>query len=264
MTKDYYRIGEFAKKTNTTIRTLHYYDEIGLLKPAYISEAGRRYYTVDEILTVQKIVTLKYLGYPLDQIQDLLNNKEWDLRQSLSFQREELVIKRQQIDHMIKTLDHALYILDEDQAVDPHIFIMLINSIQMESEHKEWMKNFMPDEIIHDLYNISDEKQQELNKRVAKELGNIKKLAGTDCHDERVQALVAAIWEILYDFYPDIEEIISRIVEVNDDFDRHLDEAPILFPSPFTEEEEKWFAQASTIYLEKKGLEIIENKREKD
>lgn len=78
MTNDYYRIGEFAKKTNTTIRTLHYYDEIGLLKPARTSKTGDRYYSTNEILTVQKIVTLKYLGYPLNKIQKLLNNNEWD------------------------------------------------------------------------------------------------------------------------------------------------------------------------------------------
>ncbi|MED1605201.1 MerR family transcriptional regulator [Cytobacillus kochii] len=262
MTNDYYRIGEFAKKTNTTIRTLHYYDEIGLLKPARTSKTGDRYYSTNEILTVQKIVTLKYLGYPLNKIQKLLNNNEWDLQQSLSFQREELVIKRQQINHMIKTLDHALSILEENQTVDPNIFIMLINSIQMEAEHKEWMRNFIPEHMIQDIYNISDEKQQQLNKRVAKEFANIKKLVGTDHNDEHVQSVVAAIWDILYDLYPNIEEIILRITEINDDIDRHLAEAPVLFPSPFTVEEEEWLAQAISIYLEKKGMEKIEDKKE--
>ncbi|MBD7938814.1 MerR family transcriptional regulator [Cytobacillus sp. Sa5YUA1] len=230
MTNDYYRIGEFAKKTNTTIRTLHYYDEIGLLKPACTSKTGDRYYSTNEILTMQKIVTLKYLGYPLDKIQELLNNTEWDLRQSLSFQQEELIIKRQQINHMIKTLDHALSILEENQTVDPNIFIMLINSIQMETEHKEWMRNFIPENMIQDIYNISDEKQQQLNKRVAKEFANVKKLVGTDYEDEHVQTVIAAIWDILYELYPNIEGFIHHITEVNEDIDHHLAESSCSFP----------------------------------
>lgn len=98
----------------------------------------------------------------------------------------------------------------------------------------------------------------------AKEFANIKKLVGTDHNDEHVQTVVAAIWDILYDLYPNIEEIILRITEVNDDIDRHLAEAPVLFPSPFTVEEEEWLAQAISIYLEKKGMGKIEDKKEND
>ncbi len=65
-----YAIGEFAKKTGMTIRTLHYYDEVGLLKPAVIAASGRRYYSDENIIELQKIVSLKFLGYSLEQIND--------------------------------------------------------------------------------------------------------------------------------------------------------------------------------------------------
>lgn len=58
-----YSIGQFAKKTGLTIRALRYYDEKGLLTPAHISQGGQRLYNDDNILTVQKIVTYKYLDF---------------------------------------------------------------------------------------------------------------------------------------------------------------------------------------------------------
>ncbi|MBB6282526.1 DNA-binding transcriptional MerR regulator [Geobacillus subterraneus] len=68
MSTTYYSIGEFAKKTGTTVRTLRYYDEIGLLSPQKHPHSGRRMYTDEDVLTLQKIVSLKFLGYSLGQI----------------------------------------------------------------------------------------------------------------------------------------------------------------------------------------------------
>lgn len=57
-----YSIGKFAKKTGTSIRTLRYYGEKGLLQPAYVSDAGQRYYSEENIINSQKIATFKYLN----------------------------------------------------------------------------------------------------------------------------------------------------------------------------------------------------------
>ena len=67
----HYTIGTFSKMTNITTRTLHYYDEIGLLT-ANRTESGHRYYTKKELITLQRIVSLKFLGYSLDTIKELL------------------------------------------------------------------------------------------------------------------------------------------------------------------------------------------------
>ncbi len=92
-----YSIGDFAKKTGITIRTLHYYDEMNLLKPAFITDAGRRYYSDDSIMQLQKIVTLKFLGYSLEKIHDLIYLNDWDLQDSLQFQKQEMLQKREHI-----------------------------------------------------------------------------------------------------------------------------------------------------------------------
>lgn len=69
------RIGELAKTANISKRTLYHYEQIALLQPALISENGYRYYDAKAILRLQKILLLKSVGYTLEQIKGLLENK---------------------------------------------------------------------------------------------------------------------------------------------------------------------------------------------
>ena len=141
-----YAIGEFAKKTGMTIRTLHYYDEIGLLKPAVIAPSGRRYYSDENIIELQKIVSLKFLGYSLEQINDFIHQQEWDLKESLAFQKEEMIRKKEHLESVIRAIDHALLVMEDQGRVDSTVFITLINNIHREQEHKEWLKEYIPQE----------------------------------------------------------------------------------------------------------------------
>ena len=68
-----YSIGEFSEKTGISIRTLHYYDEIGLLQPKKNPTSGHRIYRYQDAITLQKILSLKFLGYNLDKIAELLS-----------------------------------------------------------------------------------------------------------------------------------------------------------------------------------------------
>lgn len=85
-----YSIGQFAKKTGLTVRALRFYSDKGLLDPCRISEAGHRYYNDESIVRVQKIMTLKYLDYSLEDIEALFSKGETGLIESLQFQRKQL------------------------------------------------------------------------------------------------------------------------------------------------------------------------------
>ncbi len=82
-----YRVGEFAALTGVSIRTLHHYDQIGLLRPAAHSEAGYRLYSDADLLCLQQILTLRYLGFPLRQIGKLLGQPDFNLVASMGIQR---------------------------------------------------------------------------------------------------------------------------------------------------------------------------------
>jgi DNA-binding transcriptional MerR regulator len=86
----YYRVGEVATLTRVSVRTLHHYDRIGLLRPALHSAGGYRMYGEAELLRLQQILTLRYLGFPLKRIGDLLDRDDFNLVASLRVQRQVL------------------------------------------------------------------------------------------------------------------------------------------------------------------------------
>ena len=85
-----YRVGEVATLTGVSVRTLHHYDRIGLLRPALHSSGGYRLYGEAELLRLQQILTLRYLGFPLKRIGELLDRTDFDLVASLRAQRQAL------------------------------------------------------------------------------------------------------------------------------------------------------------------------------
>nr|MBX2819365.1 MerR family transcriptional regulator [Rhodothermaceae bacterium] len=73
------KVGALAKKTGLTVRTLHYYEEIGLLFPAGRSEKGYRLYGMVEVQRLQSILSLQQLGFALEDIRQVLDHEEYSL-----------------------------------------------------------------------------------------------------------------------------------------------------------------------------------------
>src|SRR6516225_6560087 len=67
------KVGELARRTGLTIRTLHHYDEIGLLKPSLHTEAGHRLYTAGDVARLQQVLSLRQLGFALEDIKACLD-----------------------------------------------------------------------------------------------------------------------------------------------------------------------------------------------
>ena len=65
----YYSSGEFARMAHVTLRTIRYYDKQNILKPSYVSDAGARFYTDEDLARLQQILLLKFLGFSLDDIR---------------------------------------------------------------------------------------------------------------------------------------------------------------------------------------------------
>src|SRR5437870_2179567 len=71
------KVGELARRTGLTVRTLHHYDEIGLLKPSLHTEAGHRLYTADDVARLQQVLSLRQLGFSLEVVRDCLDRPEF-------------------------------------------------------------------------------------------------------------------------------------------------------------------------------------------
>jgi len=81
-----YKVGEFAALTGVSVRTLHHYDRRALLQPSSRSEAGYRLYATHDLLRLQQIVTLRYLGFSLSSIGEILGRPDFDLASSMRIQ----------------------------------------------------------------------------------------------------------------------------------------------------------------------------------
>src|SRR5688572_29829188 len=99
------KVGEVARRTGITARTLHHYDEIGLLQPSEQTEAGHRLYTEDDIAVLQKIVSLRQLGFSLDQIGKVLREPDRTLPQVLDLHLAEVRKHVAQAQSLCRTLE---------------------------------------------------------------------------------------------------------------------------------------------------------------
>ena len=101
-------IKEFAKLTSVSVRTLHYYDEIGLLKPAFVDEQnGYRFYDENSLLRMQEILFYRELDFPLKSILEILSSPDYDKQKALVEQRKLLKLKKERLERIIDALDGA-------------------------------------------------------------------------------------------------------------------------------------------------------------
>lgn len=101
-------VSETAKLTNISVRTLHYYDEIGLLKPAYTSEAGYRYYDDEALAMLQQILLYRELDFPLKEIRDMLSRPDYDSQAALKAHKELLLLKIERLTRMAGLVDRMM------------------------------------------------------------------------------------------------------------------------------------------------------------
>ena len=99
------KIKQVAELVGISVRTLHHYDEIGLLTPEETTDAGYRYYSEQNLETLQQILFFKELDFPLKEIKEILSDPSFDRQQALQLHRKLLLEKRERIDQMIATID---------------------------------------------------------------------------------------------------------------------------------------------------------------
>ena len=101
-------VKEVAKITGISVRTLHYYDEIGLLKPTQISGGGYRLYDDKALETLQQILFFKEFDMPLKAVKAVLDNPDFDRNRLLTGQKELLVLKKERLERIIASIDDIL------------------------------------------------------------------------------------------------------------------------------------------------------------
>ncbi|MFA5844847.1 MAG: MerR family transcriptional regulator [Coriobacteriia bacterium] len=108
-----YRVGEVAKLAHVSVRTLHHYDEAGLLTPSHRSEAGYRLYTEADLERLQQVLFYKELGFGLDEIRGLMADPAFDRREALLVQRDLIAGQAIRFEAMLGLIDRTLHAMEE-------------------------------------------------------------------------------------------------------------------------------------------------------
>lgn len=103
-----YTIGEAARLASVSIRTLHYYDELGLVKPKRTKASGYRLYTQTELKRLQTVLFFRELDFSLDAIKAIMDNPDFSLLRALEQQKELLLQRRKRLDTLLETLEHTI------------------------------------------------------------------------------------------------------------------------------------------------------------
>ena len=138
-----YRVTEFARMTRVTVRALHYYDQIGLLKPSGRTPSRYRVYTDKDLFRLQQIVTLKFLGLSLDQIRKALSRPQSTVAKSMRLQAEAVEKEIERLKRAAKALRETSRMAEAGGPLDWKKLIKAMEEIQMtEDAKKTWAKHF--------------------------------------------------------------------------------------------------------------------------
>jgi DNA-binding transcriptional MerR regulator len=113
-----YTVQQLARLSGISVRTLHYYDEVGLLKPGRVQRNGYREYGEAELLALQQILFFKELDFTLEDIKRMMQSPGFDVREALRDQKRLLRIKRHRLDGLIKSIDKTIKNMNDNKEID--------------------------------------------------------------------------------------------------------------------------------------------------
>ena len=235
-----YTIGRLSKHTGVTVRTLDYYDEIGLMKPSSKTEGGHRLYSEVDVLRLERILALKYMGFSLEQIKDILENSPSTWQESIQQQLEFIRREEERLQMLEQALLGVSYSIEIEGEINWQIIFSIIQLYQQDPDdilkpyedylNQDVMKKIMDmniqnmseDDIrawmkvIHDIKNNLDiDPASEKARRLVENWDNqAKKMYGND------EELLGDLWETLRNlkegivFYPMNKEVITFIESV--------------------------------------------------
>jgi DNA-binding transcriptional MerR regulator len=214
--KKNYLIKEFADLTKVTARTLHYYDQIGLLKPSFQKANGYRVYTDSDLLKIQQIVTLKFMGFSLGQIRDLLNRKGYEVVKSLKIQAEAVKDEIERLKRASRAIGQVLETLEGQGRINRKKLIQIMEVIQMgEDVKKTWHQKFFTEAELKEFQeigkNYTPEEMTAYQRRWAELIEEVKKNLNADPASEVAQSLAKRWTNLLNEPYGGHPQIKARI-----------------------------------------------------
>ena len=204
------QIKDFATFSGVSVRTLHYYDEIGLLKPALVDRStGYRYYDHASLLRMQEILFYRELDFSLKDIQEILSSPNYDKQAALQAQKKLLILKKERLERLISAIDDAAKGENVMSAFNHQKF----DQYKAEAQQK-WGKTEAYQEYTEKTKNHSKNKWQDVNaglNAVFTEFAQCM-VSGENPHSPAAQALVKKLQDyITGNYYTCTKEILAGL-----------------------------------------------------
>lgn len=147
-----YTVKKLAKLSGVSVRTLHWYDEIALLKPAFYDANGYRCYEEEQLLTLQQILFFKELGFPLKDIQKILASSDFDKMRALSTHKKVIQTNIERQSELLQTIDSTLQHLEGKRMMNDNDLYKGFDENKQETQEKCMVQYLgtVAEDLIHD------------------------------------------------------------------------------------------------------------------
>ena len=211
-------VGEAAKKIGVTVRTLQYYDKEGLLSPSAESEGGRRLYTDKDLVMLHQIVSLKSLGFSLDDIKHRLISLETpsDVATALTEQADSIREKIEQLTASLTAIEQLKEEVLQMQTVNFKKYADIIVNLHMKNDSYYLIKRFDDDTLDHIRNRFDKESGLNFMDRfncLSDEMIELQK-ANVSPESEKCQRAVKEYWELITEFTNGDMNMLPKLMEV--------------------------------------------------
>ena len=214
----YMTVGEAAKKMGTTVRTLQYYDRIGLLSPSSKSEGGRRLYTYRDLIALHQILTLKHLGFSLDDIKNRLLslNTPDEVLIALSEQADAIREKISALKNSLMDIEALEKEVKQMRVVDFKKYADIIANLQMKNEYYWLIKHFDEETLDHIRVRFNKKSGIDFINDFNRLCDRIIKLKnqGLSAESKEVQAAAEQYWGMVMDFTAGDMSLLPKLMEM--------------------------------------------------
>jgi DNA-binding transcriptional MerR regulator len=249
-----YTVKELAKISGVSVRTLHWYDEIGLLKPAYYGANNYRYYEEEQLLLLQQILFFRELGFKLDDIQKVLGKSDFDKIRALRTHKQTLEKNLDRTKQLIETIDKTIsHLRGKQKMEDKELYAGF--DLAKQKEYEKYLVKYhgtVAEDLIHEskkrTVNWGSKEWHDI-----KEEGNAIYKAVAGCierglgpRDDEVQAHIEQHFQMIGRFYTVTKDVyvgLSQLYCEHPDFRKFFD--------PFHPELVEFFAEAMRVYSHK-------------
>lgn len=206
---EHYSVKKLAKLAGVSVRTLHLYDQMGLLTPSIRTEARYRLYGEKELLRLQQILFYRELDIPLKEIGDILDDPAFDLVQALESHKAALRIKGERINTLIGTIDKTLHHLKSKTMLPVEELYEGLSPEKITEYREEAMNRWGKDRVLKGeeiLRRLSKAEVNAMKQELDMVTRQLQAYSEKDPRSEEVQALIARHCKVITKFAGRTEE----------------------------------------------------------